>query len=112
MKRQYLKKMIFTDMKNITDADHRHRKRVCTDFEIKNPGRFYDLHAQICLETYELNSVSFLNCTKIIMASSLKKSKVKLDILHKIDILLMKEKVSEEEYFTLVVNMQKIITNT
>ena len=40
-----------------------------------------------------------------------KKTKVKLDLLTDIDILSMVVKVSEEEYVTLFINMQKLITN-
>ena len=46
------------------------------------------------------------------MASSFKKSKVKLDLLIDIDMLLMVEKALVEEYVTLVINMQKLITKT
>ena len=34
------------DMKDITDADYAHVKRVCKDFEIKNLGEYYDLYVQ------------------------------------------------------------------
>ena len=46
------------------------------------------------------------------MASSLKKSKVKLDFLTDIDMLLTVEKASEEKYVTLVIDMRKLIKNT
>ena len=43
MKHCYLKKKIFTvtylSMKDITDVDYAHRKRVCKDFEIKKIRR-------------------------------------------------------------------------
>ena len=43
------------------------------------------------------------------MTSSFKKTEVKLEY----DMLLMVEKgIIEEEYFTLFINMQKLITNT
>ena len=45
----------------------------------------------------------------ISMTSSFKKTEVKLEY----DMLLMVEKgIIEEEYFTLFINMQKLITNT
>ena len=46
------------------------------------------------------------------MASSFKKTKVKLDLLTDIDMLLMVEKVLEEKYMTLFIDMQKVITKT
>ena len=33
-------------MKDITDADYAHRKRVCKDFEIKELGEYRDLYVQ------------------------------------------------------------------
>ena len=43
---------------------------------------------------------------------ALKSIKVKLDLLIDIDILLMAEKVFEEENVTLFINLEKLITNT
>ena len=31
-------------MKDITDADYMHAKRVCKDFQTKNLGEYYDLY--------------------------------------------------------------------
>ena len=44
------------------------------------------------------------------MTSSFKK--VKLDLLTDIDMLLMVEKILEEEYITLFTNIKNLITNT
>ena len=47
------------------------------------------------------------------MTSSFKKTEVKLELLTHIDMLLMVEKgIIEEEYVTLFIDMQKLITNT
>ena len=46
------------------------------------------------------------------MASSFKKTKVKLDRVNDSDMLLMVKKVLVEEYVTLFTNMQKLIINT
>ena len=35
------------NMKDITDADYAHKKRVCKDFEIKNLAEYYDFYVQI-----------------------------------------------------------------
>ena len=45
------------------------------------------------------------------MKSSLKKTKVKLNLLTDIVMLLMAEKLSEVEYLMLFINMLKLITN-
>ena len=46
------------------------------------------------------------------MTMSLKKTKVKLDLLTDIDMLLMVEKVSQMEYIMLFINIRKLIANT
>ena len=34
------------NMEDITDADYRHPKRVCKEFEIKHLGKYHDLYVQ------------------------------------------------------------------
>ena len=75
-------------MKNITDVDYAHAKRVCKDFEIKILEEYHDLYDQsdtllladafenfrnMCLEIYGLDPVQFLS-----MASSCKKDQSKI----------------------------------
>ena len=67
---------------------------------------------EICLEIYELDPARFLTAPGLTWQETLKKTKVKLDLLPDVDILLMVEKVLEEEYFTLFIDMQNLITNT
>ena len=55
---------------------------------------------------------SFSYCTRISMANSLKKTKVKLDLVTDTDILLTVEKGIEAEYVMLFIDMWKLITNT
>ena len=89
-------------MEDITDADHVHTKGVCKDFEIK-----YDLYVQsgtllladvfknfrnLCLEIYELHPAKVLSAPGLAWQAALKKTKVKLDLLTDIDMLLMIEK--------------------
>ena len=115
------------NMEDITDADYTHGKRVCKVFEIKNLGEYHDLNVQsdtllladvfenfrnMCLEIYELDSARFLTVPGLAWEAALKKTKVKLDLLTDIDMLLMVEKVSEEAYVTLFIDIQKLITNT
>ena len=63
------------NMEDITDADYKHARRVCKDFEIKNVGEYHDFYVQnytlfladvfekfrnMCLEIYELDPAKFL----------------------------------------------------
>ena len=63
-------------MEGITDADYRHAKIVCKDFEIKNLGEYHDLYVQsdtlllpdvfenlrnMCLKIYELDPEIFIS---------------------------------------------------
>ena len=104
-------------MEDITDADYMHAKGVSKDFEIKNLGEYQDLYVQsdtllladvfetfrnMCLKIYKLDP-------GLAWQAALKKAKVKLDLLIYIDMLLM---VLEEEYVTLFIDMQKLITDT
>ena len=59
----------------------------------------------MCLEIYELYPPHFLTAPGLAWQTTLKKTKVKLDPCYVI-------KVSEKEYVTLFINMQKLITNT
>ena len=95
------------NMEDITDADYTHVKRVCNDFQIKRLGEYYDLCVQsntllvanvsenfqnMCLEIYELDSARFLITPGLAWQAALKKTKVKLDLLTDIGMLLMVEK--------------------
>ena len=65
-------------MEDITDADHRHAKRVFKEFNNKNLGDYQDLYVKIdtllladvfensrskCIETYELDPTHFLSAS-------------------------------------------------
>ena len=89
-------------MEDITDAYYTHSERVCADFEIKHLGEYHELYVQrdtlMLANVFEnFRNVQIWSCkisfsTSITMASSLKMTKVKLDLLTDIDILLMVEK--------------------
>ena len=126
-KRCYLKKNIsfnYLNMEVITDADYPHAKRVCKDFEIKNLGEYHDLYVQsdilllaenfenMCLKICELVPGNILSAHGLAWQAAFKKAEVKLNLLINIDMLLMVEKVLEEEYVTLFINMQELTTNT
>ena len=94
-------------MEDITDADYTHPKRVCKDFEIKNLGENHDLYVQsvtllladafgnfgnMCFNIYELDPSKFLSAPGLAWEAALKKTKVKLDLVTDIDMLLTVEK--------------------
>ena len=116
------------NIEDITDADYTHAKRVCKEFEMKNLGEYHDLYGpsnallladvfenfrNMCLKMYELDPTRFLPAPGLAWQATLKKTKVKLDLLTNINMLLMVEKGirGEEEYVTLFIDMQKLITN-
>ena len=95
------------NMEDITDTDYAHAKKVCKDFEIKHLGEYHDLYVQrntllladvfekfrnMCLETYELDPAKFISAPGLAWQAVLKNTKVKLDLLTDIDMLLMVEK--------------------
>ena len=95
------------NMEDITDADYAHAKRVCKDFEIKNLGEYHDLYIQrdtllladvfdnfryMCINIYELDPAKFLSTPELAWQAALKMTKIKLDHLTDIDMLLMVEK--------------------
>ena len=77
----------------------RMNKKVSKDFEIKNIGKYHDLYIQIihyCQPKYlRTLEICVLNYTNFILQrrffNSLKKTKVKLDLLTNIDMLLIVE---------------------
>ena len=96
------------NMEDIIDADYARAKRVFKDFEIKNLGEYYDSYVpsdtlllvdvfeifqNMCLKVYELDPAKFLSAGGLVWQAALKKTKVKLDLLTDIDMLLMIEKV-------------------
>ena len=65
------------------------------------------------LKIYEIDPVKFLPALGLAWLTALKKTRVTLYLLTDIDMLLLVEKVLEEEYFTLfIIDKQKLITNT
>ena len=63
----------------------------------------------MCLEMYELDTAKFLSAHGL--ASSFKKTKVKLELLTDIDMLLMVGKELQADYVILLIDMQKLIIN-
>ena len=66
----------------------------------------------MCLKMCELDPARFLAAPGLAWQAALKKTKVKLDLLIDVDMLLMVKKVLEEEYVTLFIHIQKLTINT
>ena len=94
-------------MEHNTDAGYKYAKRVCKDFKIKNLGEYHDLYAQgdtllladvfskfrnMCLEIYELHPARFFSAPELAWETALKQTKIKLDLLSYINMLLIVEK--------------------
>ena len=96
-------------MEDITDADYAHAKKNknCKEFKIKNLREYHDLYVQsdtllvaevfenfrnMCLQICELDPATFLSAPGLAQQAALKKTKVKLDLLTDIDMVLLVEK--------------------
>ena len=94
-------------MEDITDKDYEHAQKVWKVFEIKNLSEYHDLCVQSdtllladvfenfrdkCIEIYELDPAHFLSAPGLAWQACLKKTKVELELLTDIDMLLMVEK--------------------
>ena len=95
------------NLENITDKDYEHVKKVREVFEIKNLGEYHDIYVQCdtllladvlenfrgrCIEIYERDPAHFLSAPGLAWQACLKKTKVELELLTNIDMLLMVEK--------------------
>ena len=87
-------------------------------------GEYYDLYLKsdtsllagvsknfriMCLGIYELDPEKCYSAHRLAWQAALKKTKLDLELLTGIDILVMVEKVSQVEYVILFVNMWKLI---
>ena len=95
------------NLEYITDKDYEHPQKVWEVFGVKNLDEYHNLYLQSdtlllidvfenfrdrCIEIYELDPAHFLSAQGLAWQSCLKKTKVKLELLTDIDILLMVEK--------------------
>ena len=95
------------NLEDITDKDYVHSQKVWEVFEIKNLDEYHDLYVQCdtlllagvfenfrdkCIEIYELDPAHFLSAPGLAWQACLKKTKVELELLTDIDMLLMVEK--------------------
>ena len=94
-------------MEDITDADYALANRVCKYFELKKLRKYHDLYVSsnkllladafenfqnMCLKICELDLARFLSARGLAHQVALTNTKVKLDLLTGIDMLLMVEK--------------------
>ena len=95
------------NLEDITNEDYAHGQKVWKESEIKNFGAYHDLYVQSdtllladvfencrnkCIEIYKLDPAHFLSAPGLAWQACLKKTKVKLELLTDIDMLLMVEK--------------------
>ena len=112
------------NMEGITSVDYRYAKRVYKEFKSKNLGDYHDLYVQSdtllladvfenfrnkYIEIYELDPAHFLLAPGLAWQACLKKTKVKLELLTDIDMLLMFEKGTRVENVIQYIDMQKQI---
>ena len=94
-------------LEGITNADYEHVKKVWEAFQIKILGKYHDLYVQCdtlmladvfeyfrnkCIEIYKLDPAHFLSAPGLAWQACLKKTKVELELLTDIDMLLIVEK--------------------
>ena len=95
------------NMEDITDVDYRHAKRVYKEFNNKNIGDCHDLYVQTdtllladvfekfrnkCIEIYELDHAHFLSAPGLVWQACLKKTRIELDLLTDVYMLLMAQR--------------------
>ena len=120
---------IFSHLKvqGITDADYTHGKRVRKNWKIKNLAEWHELYVQsdtlmlvdeftnfqnMLFETYGLDPAQFSSAPGLTWQAALKQTKVKLNVLTNIDMLLMVEKSDRGGIIMLFVDIWKLIKNT
>ena len=94
-------------LKDITDKDYTHTQKIFEESELKNLRDYHNLYVQSdtlllsdvfenfrnkCIEIYELDPAHFLSAPGLAWQVCLKKTRVELELLINIDMLLMVEK--------------------
>lgn len=92
---------------NISDADYEHANKVWDTFNIQNIGQYTDLYLKLdvkiltdvfeqfrnlCMEIYDLDSAHFYTGPGLTFNAALKTTKVKMQLIHDIDVVLFFEK--------------------
>ena len=111
MKQHYQIKNLFTKsfffelyLKDITDEDYTHVKKLFEELKLKNLSDYHDLYVQSdtlqladifenfrnkCIEIYQLDPAHFLSAPGFARQACLKETGVELELLTNIDMLLM-----------------------
>ena len=91
-------------LEGITDKDYIHAQKVFKELGLKNLGDYHDLYVQSdtllladvfqnfrnkCIEIYEFDPAHFLSVSGLAWKACLKRTKVELELLTNIDMLLM-----------------------
>ena len=91
----------------ISDDDHNHAKKVWKEFGVKNLGEYHDLYLKsdvllladvfeefrnVCLENYSLDPAWYYTSPGLSWDALLKHSRVRLELLADVDVLLLFEK--------------------
>ena len=94
------------NQEDITDEDYKHAQKVWITFNIKNLDEYHDLYIQShtilladifenfrdrCQKVYQLDPAHFVSAPALAWQACLKKTKVKLELLTDINMLLMFE---------------------
>ena len=111
----------------ISDEDYEHAKKVWETFEMESLKDYHNLYNRvdvllladvfenfrdICIKNYNLDPAHYYTAPGLAWEVALKITKVELELLSDIDMLLMVEKVPEEEFPRLVTVTIRLITNT
>ena len=103
------KKEFFNDLNNtaISDSEYQHARKVWDSFKIKNLGEYHDLYLKTdvlllvdvfenfrdkCLNIFGLDPCHYFTSPGLSWDAALKKTKVKLDLITDIDMILFIEK--------------------
>ena len=108
-------------LEGITDDEYIHAQKVFEKFNIKNVGEYHDLYVQSdtllltdlfenfrdkCIEIYDLDPAHFISVPGLALQACLKKTRVGLELLTDIDMLLMVEKELQAEYVMQYIGIQ------
>ena len=112
------------NIKDIADVGYKHAKIVFKNLINKNLGDYHDLYVQsdlllladvfenlrnMCIKVYELDPAHFVSAPRLAWQAFLKKTKVKLELLTDVDMLLMVEKRIRGGIVMQYIDMQKQI---
>ena len=91
------------NLEDITDKDYSHAQKVFEELKLKSLGDYHNFYVQSdtdvfenfrnkCIEIHKLDPAYFLSAPRFAWQACLKKTEVELELLIKINILLMVEK--------------------